>query len=272
LIKDLEQEIALVWASDQAKRAASASRQAGAAATDAERQKIVALSEALYQEQEARQRSEDQMMLYRDLTRAGLDDLFGALEQGKNFWEALGDVGVNSLKRIADTLLDDVLTSIFKVNSATSGSGGGGFLSSLLGGFGGLFGGGSGAFPSAPGGLYAKGGTFTNGISGYSNQIVSSPTTFAFAKGTGLMGEAGPEAIMPLKKDASGRLGVAVNGGNAATQNSQPVSISMPINIDATGADAAGLVRVEKQLAKLKETLPETIFKTVKSAQEGRRL
>lgn len=211
------------------------------------------------------------MMLYRDLTRAGLDDLFGAIEQGKNFWQALGDVGVNSLKRIADTLIDDVLTSIFKVNSAASGNGGGCFLSTLLGGLGGLFGGGgASAYAGLSGGLFAKGGTFQTGISGYSNQIVSSPTLFAFAKGTGLMGEAGPEAIMPLKKDASGRLGVAVNDGNSANPISQPVSISMPINIDATGADAAGLERVQQQLSKLKNELPTTIISTVKKARQGR--
>ena len=48
---------------------------------------------------------------------------------------------------------------------------------------------------------FAKGGTFTN-------SIVDSPTMFKFAKGTGLMGEAGPEAIMPLKRDSNGNLGV----------------------------------------------------------------
>ena len=55
---------------------------------------------------------------------------------------------------------------------------------------------------------FAKGGTFTN-------SIVDSPTLFKFAKGTGMMGEAGPEAIMPLKRDSQGNLGVrAQNGGN----------------------------------------------------------
>jgi len=53
---------------------------------------------------------------------------------------------------------------------------------------------------------YAKGGTFTN-------QIVNQPTLFRAANGMGLMGEAGPEAIMPLKRDSSGRLGVS-GGGN----------------------------------------------------------
>lgn len=53
---------------------------------------------------------------------------------------------------------------------------------------------------------YAKGGMFTN-------SIVDSPTLFKFAKGTGLMGEAGPEAIMPLKRDSQGNLGVRAGGG-----------------------------------------------------------
>jgi hypothetical protein len=54
---------------------------------------------------------------------------------------------------------------------------------------------------------YAKGGMFTN-------SIVSQPTLFRFAKGTGLMGEAGPEAIMPLKRDGQGNLGVRGGGGS----------------------------------------------------------
>ena len=55
---------------------------------------------------------------------------------------------------------------------------------------------------------FARGGTFTN-------QIVQKPTLFEFARGTGLMGEAGPEAIMPLKRMASGDLGVQTAGGGA---------------------------------------------------------
>ncbi|MBD2797738.1 tape measure protein [Xenorhabdus sp. 18] len=55
----------------------------------------------------------------------------------------------------------------------------------------------------------AKGGVYTSAnLSQYSGQIVSSPTLFAFAKGAGLMGEAGPEAIMPLTRGADGSLGV----------------------------------------------------------------
>jgi len=53
---------------------------------------------------------------------------------------------------------------------------------------------------------YAKGGMFTN-------SVVNQPTLFKFAQGTGLMGEAGPEAIMPLKRDSNGNLGVRGLGG-----------------------------------------------------------
>ena len=56
---------------------------------------------------------------------------------------------------------------------------------------------------------FAKGGTFTNAI-------VTSPTFFKFARGagfgTGLMGEAGPEAVMPLTRGADGSLGVDASG------------------------------------------------------------
>ncbi len=65
-----------------------------------------------------------------------------------------------------------------------------------------------GAFDYAmPVNKFAQGGTFTN-------SIVSSPTLFKFAQGTGLMGEAGPEAIMPLTRDSSGTLGVRAQGAN----------------------------------------------------------
>ncbi|ENC1246247.1 phage tail tape measure protein [Escherichia coli] len=59
----------------------------------------------------------------------------------------------------------------------------------------------------------AKGGVYTSAnLSAYSNTIVDTPTYFAFAKGAGLMGEAGPEAIMPLTRAADGSLGVRAIG------------------------------------------------------------
>lgn len=57
--------------------------------------------------------------------------------------------------------------------------------------------------PNANGGVYN-----TPGLSAYSGQIVSKPTLFPFARGAGLMGEAGPEAILPLRRGIDGKLGV----------------------------------------------------------------
>lgn len=75
----------------------------------------------------------------------------------------------------------------------------------------------SGSYASAAAGvkLNAKGGVYESAdLSKFSNSIVNSPTMFAFAKGAGLMGEAGPEAIMPLTRAADGSLGVrALNSG-----------------------------------------------------------
>ena len=54
----------------------------------------------------------------------------------------------------------------------------------------------------------------------FTNSVVDSPTLFKFAQGTGMMGEAGPEAIMPLKRDGNGNLGV----------RSEPSNVNVVIN------------------------------------------
>lgn len=87
-----------------------------------------------------------------------------------------------------------------------------------------LFGGGSGGGAGGGGFGFANGGTFgtaqrfANG-GAFTNSVVTSPTLFRFAKGSALgeMGEAGPEAIMPLKRGPNGALGVASHGGGART-------------------------------------------------------
>lgn len=59
--------------------------------------------------------------------------------------------------------------------------------------------------------LNAKGGVYNSpSLSAYSGQIVSKPTMFAFSSGAGIMGEAGPEAIIPLARGSDGKLGVAL--------------------------------------------------------------
>ncbi|MBG6040452.1 phage tail tape measure protein [Proteus mirabilis] len=69
----------------------------------------------------------------------------------------------------------------------------------------------------------ADGGVYNSAsLNAYSGQIVHKPTMFAFAKGAGLMGEAGPEGIFPLRRGADGKLGVIAkipNQGGGVTQH-----------------------------------------------------
>jgi len=87
--------------------------------------------------------------------------------------------------------------------------------------------------------LFAKGGSFSGSsdLSKYSNSIVNTPTLFAFAKGsTGLMGEAGPEAVVPLKRMPDGNLGVRTTNNNNA-DNSNVNNLTVNINSQSGNPD-----------------------------------
>lgn len=79
-----------------------------------------------------------------------------------------------------------------------------------------------GYVPNAKGGVYAS-----PSLSAFSGEIVSNPTLFAFARGAGLMGEAGPEAIMPLKRGADGSLGVRAIGSGQQSAAAPNVYITI---------------------------------------------
>lgn len=163
--------------------------------------------------------------------KAGLADF---ASESKNMMQAVADVVTNSLNKTADALTEFTMTGATDFKSLANsiiedliriqyqkaltglfGDGSddsSGILSSVIGGALSLFGGGGGKGLK----LNALGGVYnTPGLSAYSNSIVSKPTIFPFAKGgaLGLMGEAGPEAIMPLRRGSDGRLGVQVTGG-----------------------------------------------------------
>lgn len=156
-----------------------------------------------------------------------VDNMADALNGNKADWADWANSVLSELQKV---LLRAIL-----VNGLKS-AGGSDFLGSLGGLFGNASAGGStptGAYDSAASGLTlnAKGGVYDSpDLSQFRNGIVNSPTMFAFAKGAGLMGEAGPEAIMPLTRTADGSLGVrmvddAVSsisaGGNSIQQTIQ---------------------------------------------------
>ncbi|NUW53614.1 phage tail tape measure protein [Cronobacter turicensis] len=165
------------------------------------------------------------------------NNLVDMLNDNKASWK---DWGVNVLKTIEKVALNMALVNGVSAIGSLFSFGASAAVGSTP----------SGAYNSAAAGiqLNAKGGVYESAdLSKFSSSIVSSPTMFAFAKGAGLMGEAGPEAIMPLTRDATGRLGVKALG--SGTQGGAGVSVSIgTINFSGgTGgaqgnANAAGAV------------------------------
>ena len=98
------------------------------------------------------------------------------------------------------------------------------------------------------GGLFSKGAAFDGGIvDKYAKGgVVNKPTLFKYASGGsgnfGLMGEAGAEAILPLKRGRSGNLGVEVSGGG---------STNVVVNVDASGSNVEGDEAGGRQLGQL---------------------
>ena len=90
---------------------------------------------------------------------------------------------------------------------------------------------------------FAKGGAFSQGrVTAFAKGgVVASPSVFPMRGGIGLMGEAGPEAILPLARGADGRLGVQAGGGGAGRAVTVVMNISTP--------DVQGFQRSQSQIA-----------------------
>ncbi|WP_413499181.1 phage tail tape measure protein [Buttiauxella gaviniae] len=160
------------------------------------------------------------------------------LEGNKVSWKSWG---VSVLQMIEKVALQMAVVSA--MGGSSSGSG---LLGSLVGGVASYFGGsaaGAGAGANAGTAIQnygsnfqfnAKGGVYASeSLSAFSNGIVRNPTMFAFAKGAGVMGEAGPEAIMPLTRAPDGSLGVRSVGGAGAQGGSSAPQVY--ITIDGNG-------------------------------------
>ncbi|MGD1827333.1 Phage tail tape measure protein [Chromobacterium violaceum] len=164
-------------------------------------------------------------------TQAAFSNAFDGMENSLTQFVMTGKL---NFKDLANSIIEDMIRIQIRQSMSSMLSGA---LSGLLGRSG----------PAAPivdgtatgvGPLQAKGGAWLSGAqlfatgAAFTNSIVSRPTAFAHAAGLGVMGEAGPEAIMPLTRDGSGRLGVRSAGGGAPSvdvqvnlinQSSQPL-------------------------------------------------
>ena len=137
--------------------------------------------------------------------------------------------GTKSVSQAFKEMVGSILADFAKMMAQKAAAS---LFGSLFSGLGGLFGGGYGASAAlgrtglgtmASGGFVpfigpgmAKGGAFSHGnvVPFARGGVIGKPTLFPMAKGAGLMGEAGPEAIMPLTRGPDGKLGVAGGGAN----------------------------------------------------------
>ena len=141
----------------------------------------------------------------------------GVIFDGLKLSDALGVVA----KSLVDTAYSSAITPVTQQLGGVLASGVNSAVAALI--------------PNADGAPFSQGRVMPFARGG----VISGATTFPIRGGTGLMGEAGPEAIMPLTRGADGRLGVATHGGGA------PINISMNISTP----DVQGFQRSQAQIA-----------------------
>lgn len=167
-----------------------------------------------------------QSMLY---TNREIGNLSAGIGSGlRRAFEGLvfdGDKLSEALKGIARNMADTAYAVAMRpVQQALSGT--------IAQGISGLV---SGALPFADGAAFTQGRVMPFAKGG----VVSQPTYFPMRGATGLMGEAGAEAIMPLRRGSDGRLGVAAAGGG------RPVNVTFNVSTP----DVAGFQRSQSQIA-----------------------
>ena len=186
LILSLQEELDILRETDPVQQELIRHREVLAAATEEERRLVEELIRARFDEAEALEEVQRQMEAVRQLGHDVVRGIIRDLREGAT----AGDILANVLDRIADRLLDMGASGIADVLFGTPKSGGTGLLGSLLGG---LF------------------GIRMNAL----GDVVGAPTLFAYGDRPGqlgVMGEAGPEAIMPLTHAMGTGVGALIEG------------------------------------------------------------
>lgn len=195
----------------------------------------------------------------KDVARGFFQDLYQNARHGQSVWSAFANAFVSAIDKMIDKLvnsqIDKMINSMFD-QSGSGGGGGGWFEKAMMTIF----------APNAKGNGFDSGGVVPFAAGGvFTNSIVDSPTLFKFAAGGkfGVMGEAGPEAILPLKRGTDGNLGVRMNGGGS--RGAPNINVTLETNHYLTGAlSTDDIVRVYKESAKateaqLRQKIPQII-------------
>ena len=187
--------------------------------------------------------------------------LVDALMEGRDAFDALNETAKRVLNEILNEMLrmaviNPLKNMAFGGNAPSFFNGGAGSMGGA-GGFLSLFGGAAGgakdatlaaaqfvSFAGATGAAFDRG----NVIPFASGGIVERPTLFPMAAGTGLMGEAGPEAILPLRRGPDGKLGVSAQG-SGAQMDARARRVSPRVTINVTTPDASSFRSSEGQIA-----------------------
>ena len=189
----------------------------------------------------------------RTLSNLG-DEFIDLAVDGEASFGDLAKSIIKDLLKIAWQTL--VVKPILESLGNLGGGSGGGLFSGILGFLGGLFNAKGNAFDPAGVSTFANGGAF-------SNSVVSGATPFLFGKGgadLGIMGEAGPEAIMPLQRGADGSLGVQMYGGNGGGQPvSNNVEISNVYKIEGAISEDKVVANIRAQGEKTKEDVKQSV-------------
>lgn len=224
----------------------------------AQRKELEALAGTMAKIEEETRKAKEAIDFAKDTTKGFFSDLRGSIQEGKSLWESFANAAVNAINKILDRMMDMAINDLFSGFSSNNKKSGGGFLGSIFSGIGSFLLSAKGnVFDTSGVQKFAKGGMFTN-------SVVSSPTMFKFANGGafGMMGEAGPEAVMPLHRGSDGSLGVKMNGGGSSGDN-------ITYNIDARGA-APGveedIKRALYEVDKLRKDTPKIAIESIKDA------
>jgi hypothetical protein len=208
----------------------------------------------------------------------GLTDILDGTKSVSQGFADMGRIIVRSLEEamVKMLIVAPLMQTLRSLMGGFGVGGGGGILGGILG----LFGGGSAEAKAFAGGTtpMAKGGAFdrSNAIPFARGGIFDSPTLFKFANGgsmsNGVMGEAGPEAIMPLSRGPGGKLGVRIDGAGGG--GSSPIVVQGgDTHITVQGnADEKTLGLMKQELAKRDAEFASNVVATVKRAQQGRHL